>query len=279
MGRNCHDGSCSITDEYIVCDPDRNLLSVYRIDGIASGEYTCFVLCQIGPLKITLMLCFIDIFLYSFLLLCSSKFFYEAVLWSDYHVCRAEEGITTSGIYFKVFVHPINLEKYRCSFTATNPVSLHRFYGLWPVKGIEIFKKTIRICGDFQNPLPDVLLLNLCSATFTSAFLDLFVCESGLTAWTPVDRCGGFICKSFLIEFLKNPLCPVIVLLITCGYLPVPIVRETKAFKLTTEVLYVLFCRCIRMCSCLNRIILRRKSKSVKSHRMENIITIHRQIS
>ena len=36
MGRNSHDGSCSVGNENIVCNPDRKLMSVYRVDGIGT---------------------------------------------------------------------------------------------------------------------------------------------------------------------------------------------------------------------------------------------------
>ena len=52
VGWNCHDGTGSIRDEYIVGNPDRDAVAIHRVDGIASGEHTGLVLCQVGPLQV-----------------------------------------------------------------------------------------------------------------------------------------------------------------------------------------------------------------------------------
>ena len=48
----CHDGTGSVGNEYIVCNPDRNALSVHRVDSIASREYTGLILCQVCSFQV-----------------------------------------------------------------------------------------------------------------------------------------------------------------------------------------------------------------------------------
>ena len=52
VGRNCHDGTCSIACQYIVRNPDRDLLSIDRIDRIGTCKYTCLILVQIRSFQI-----------------------------------------------------------------------------------------------------------------------------------------------------------------------------------------------------------------------------------
>ena len=110
-------------------------------------------------------------------------------------------------------------------------------------------------------------------------FLDFLIGKAGLTAGAPVDRGIGFIGKTLLVELLEDPLCPVIVILITCADLPVPVIAEAEGFDLAAEVVYVLCRRLIGVCAGLYRIVLRRKSEGVEPHRMEDVVTVHPEIS
>ena len=52
MGGDGHDGSGSVTHQHIVRDPDGNLFSIDRIDGIGSGEDPCFFLGEVRAFQV-----------------------------------------------------------------------------------------------------------------------------------------------------------------------------------------------------------------------------------
>ena len=261
MGRNSHDGSCSIGDEYIVCNPDRKLLSVDRVDGIGSGEDTSLVLCKVCPFQIRLVLCGFQVFLHSLLLLWSGKLLHQRMLWCNYHICGSEESVATCCVHFKVVVALFKLEEYCSTFASSDPVALHGLYRFRPVKVIKALEKLIAIGCDLQHPLSDVLLFHLGAASFAPAFLHLFVGQSCLAGRTPVDWCVCFVGQTFLVELEEDPLCPPVVVFITGAYLPVPVIGEAETLDLTAEVVDILLCRYIRMGSCLDGVVLCRKTK------------------
>ena len=53
MGRDRHDGTGSIGHEDVIGYPDGNLLPVYWIDGVGSGEDACFLLGQLRSQEVT----------------------------------------------------------------------------------------------------------------------------------------------------------------------------------------------------------------------------------
>ena len=44
MSRHSHDGTCSVTSQYIFSNPDRNLLISERINGIGTREHTGYLM-------------------------------------------------------------------------------------------------------------------------------------------------------------------------------------------------------------------------------------------
>ena len=95
VGRNGHDCACSVRNKNIVCNPDWNKLAVYRVDCIASAEYTCLVFCKVSTLKVRFFCCLIDIFFDGFFLLWSCESFYKFVFRRDYHVGSTEESVAS----------------------------------------------------------------------------------------------------------------------------------------------------------------------------------------
>ena len=133
VGRYCHDGTGTVADEYVVGDPDGDLLSVYRVDGIGTGEDTCLVLCEVCSFKIGLVFCGIEICFNCFFLLGSRELFNKRMLRCDYHVCCAEERVTACCVNFKLLIELLKLEEYCGTLTSSDPVALHCLDAFRPV--------------------------------------------------------------------------------------------------------------------------------------------------
>ena len=142
------------------------------------------------------------------------------MLRGDDHICGSEEGVTSCGedleFPVRVFLKAFDLEQHGCAFGLADPVALHELDALRPVDKIQVIQESLSICCYLQDPLADVLLLHLCSATLALSFLDLFIGKSGLAVGAPVDGSLTLIGKALLKELLEDPLCPVIIVRITC---------------------------------------------------------------
>src|SRR5690606_2153502 len=99
-----------------------------------------------------------------------------------------------------------------CTYTFTDPVTLHKFGFLGPVDSIEPVKKFFSILCNFKEPLSKVFLNNRSAASFAGAVcLHLFICKHSLIFRTPVNRCIFPVSQSFLIKLKKEPLVPFII--------------------------------------------------------------------
>ena len=81
------------------------------------------------------------------------------------------------------------------------------------------------------------------------------------------------VSKSALEEFQENPLSPFVIAWVRCVDLTVPVDGETDAFDLTTEIIGVRLSRFRWMGSCLDRVLLGRKSEGIPAHGVQNIET------
>ena len=96
VGRYCHDGSCAITGQNVLCYPDGDALLSEWIDGIRAREHTCY-----GMVHLAFALCALlhvgQVLIYFFLLLWGGELFYQLTLWCQYHERNAEHRICTRG--------------------------------------------------------------------------------------------------------------------------------------------------------------------------------------
>jgi hypothetical protein len=109
------------------------------------------------------------------------------------------------------------------------------------------------------------------------AVLDLFIGQTGLAVRAEVDGCLRLVGETLLIELKEYPLSPLVVFLAVRGDLAVPVIGESETLNLLSEMIYVLFCGDLRMCSRLDRIILRRQSERIEAHGMKDIVAVHPQ--
>ena len=274
--RNRHDGTGSVIHHNVIGDENRNPLSVYRVDSIASGEYAGLLLCQRSSLDFGLVLAFFLIcFHCSFIFRTVGEFRYKWMFRRQNHVGYAEQRVRTSGINLKLLAEVLNLKGHLRTGGTANPVLLHQLYLFRPARHfVQILQQAIRIIGNLQIPLGQALLCNRRVATLTAAVYDLLVRQYGLTAWTPVHRIVLLVCQSLVVELNENPLHPLVIFFLTGSNLSIPVVAEAQALQLTVHFRNVAVRPNCRVNIIFNGRVFCRQSKGVPSHRMQNIVSL-----
>ena len=104
-----------------------------------------------------------------------------------------------------------NAEFYGSANGTTDPVALLILDRFRPVKVIQVINQTIRICGNFQNPLTHRFPDDRIPAAFRLAVDDFFIGNDRSEFLAPVDGNFCFVCKTFLVHLFKDPLCPLVI--------------------------------------------------------------------
>ncbi len=107
MRRYCHDRTRSVSHHYIVGDKDRDLFSVYGIDGTDTVKLNaCLILDKLRTLKLCLLRALFPV-LYDLIKVRQSVLILvnKRMLRSHYHECDTKERIATGRIYLKLFVY------------------------------------------------------------------------------------------------------------------------------------------------------------------------------
>src|SRR5690625_1129265 len=123
--RNRHDRTCTIIDQYILTDIDREGISCEWMAGICACEFTRHTFLShsldVGP-----ALYVFDIF-FDFLFLLRSRDFSDPLVFRGKdHKCRTEYRIRPGGINFEGFVMIDDVKIYRRTRRFSDPVILHR---------------------------------------------------------------------------------------------------------------------------------------------------------
>lgn len=143
---------------------------------------------------------------------------------------------------------------------------------------VEVIEKFISVLSDLEEPLTHLFLFDFRfgMAPATAVVLDLLVGKHRLAFRTPVNRRFFAHSKTFLVELQEQPLRPLVIIGITCGDFPTPIVACSELLELlVTHVFDVALRPSIRVLLMLNRRILSRQAERVPSHRVENVVTLH----
>ena len=169
---------------------------------------------------------FFDIVFYRFFVF--STFYHVQdcrVLRRQHHISRSVDGIYPCGKYGQSLVSVLDLKINFGAYGFSDPVALHDFDFVRPaLQLIQIVQEPFGVIGYLQIPLGKVFLSNRSLTPFAAAVNDLLVGQYGLAARTPVYRIFFFVGQSSLIKLYEYPLHPFIVIRMTCGYFPVPIV-------------------------------------------------------
>ena len=169
--------------------------------------------------------------------------------------------------------------KFTSAVALSDPVRLHLLYLLRPIQLIQIIQKTIRVIGNPQHPLLQVLLGHIGAAPLAFAVDHFLVGQSGLAGGTPVDRHLLLVGQALLEHLYEDPLGPLVELRIRGVYFHIPVIDRRNLVDLAFDILDILRGGLRRMHTHLDGVVLRRESERVPSHGMDHIISVHQLVT
>ena len=154
---------------------------------------------------------------------------------------------------------------------AADPVALHRQDPLGPVQACHVVEQLLRVVGDAEEPLREVLRLDLGAAAFAPAVLDLLVRQDGLVVGAPLDRRLLAVGQAGLEQLEEQPLRPLVVGRLVRGELAVPVHRVAEALELPADVVDVALDDLARVPALLDRRVLGGEAERVVAHRAQDV--------
>ena len=281
MCRYCHDRAGTVTHHYVICDKDRDLLAVDRIDrGQTVDAHARLILYKLRTLKLCFLCTLIAICL-NRIKVADTVFVLidQRMLRCDYHEGNAVKGIRSRRVNAKLIFNAVYREIHKCSCRFSDPVYLLLLDVCRIIHRIKSLQKLIRIFGDPQIPYILGTLYDIAVADIAFSALAVLVGKNDLTGRAVIYQCLVAEYKALLKHFQKDPLCPFIEIRICRIDHAAPVKGESNAFQLFGEAMDVFVCDDTRMGRCLDRIVLRRKSECIKSDREQYIVAFHAALS
>ncbi len=240
VSRDRHDRTGSVRRKNVIRYPDRNRLSVNRIDRIRPREDAGLCFGKVGAVEVALEGGLFTVGFDLWLLLNRRQLINQKVLRRDNHIRRPKERIRTGRVNpklilirilgkpgfqtgsFELFkIREILLAGGRSRFAtlpfgddrevdfgsdaAADPVSLEGFDGFGPVEGFEFGEEAFGVGGDAEHPLPEWATLDGEVATFAAAVGGyFFVGEDGAEFGAPVDGGERLVGEAELILILPD---------------------------------------------------------------------------
>ena len=166
-----------------------------------------------------------------------------------------------------------------CPLAAPDPVFLHGFDRQRPVYSVKPFQQAISISGNFEKPLLQLFGRHAGAATFAIAVYHLLPRQNSLARRAPINRRQLSISQTIFIHQQKKPLRPFVIFRLASGNFPRPIIRKTDGFNLAAEGGNICPRRFARVHAGFDSIVLGREPKGVKTHRVQNGLALHSQIT
>ncbi|CDB77350.1 uncharacterized protein BN552_02139 [Blautia sp. CAG:237] len=216
MSRYCHDRTCTITHHYIVCNVDRDLLAVYRVDSLKSLDtHTCLVLDKLSSLELCLLGTFITV-CSDLVHVCDFVFVFvdDRMLRCDYHESNTKQSIRSGCINLKLLVDSVDVEVYKSTLGFTDPVDLLLLYIVRIVNVLEAFQEFVCVLSDPQIPYVLGFLHNFAVADIAFAALAVLIGKNDLAVRAVVYKSSVSEYETLLKHFEEDPLCPFVVILI-----------------------------------------------------------------
>ena len=276
-GGHAHNSAGTIIIEYIIRYPDRYLLSVYRVYCIDTGEHTLFLGISRGTLNITAVLGLFDESTELLLIFLSgNKLFYKWMLCGKNNISHTKYSMGTGSVNRNLLTILGNIKGELQTFTAANPVILHCLYAIRPaLQQRKILLQFISIGSNLKEPLRQCLFTNIVVTAPALAIDYLLISQNSSTGIAPVYRGFLLVRKTTLVEGLKHPLSPAVVIGTAGLNLSVPIIRKTHFPLLTLHVVNIREGPIGRADIILYGSIFCRHTESIKTHRVNNIETGH----
>ncbi len=189
MTRNSHDGAGAIPHKHVVCNPNGYPLPIGGIDGMSADKDAGFFTIQRLAFDFTFGDGHFNVISHPVSMLIGGEFLHKRMFWSQHHKRCAIECIRARRKNFNFVIVTVDFETQASPFTATDPVLLHELHPFRPVlQLIKIIQKFLRVIGDLEKPLSQILLRDIGMAAFAGAIHHLLVGEHSFAARTPVHQ-------------------------------------------------------------------------------------------
>ena len=158
VGRHRHDGAGAVAHEHVVADPDGDRRVVHRVHGVGAGEDAGLLLLGAQALDLALAARLVLVGDHGVALPGHRELVDQRVLRRQHHVGGAEQRVGARREHREHVVAALQAEVDLGALAATDPVGLHELDLLGPVDGPEVVQQALRVVGDAEVPLPEVLL-------------------------------------------------------------------------------------------------------------------------
>ena len=190
-------------------------------------------------------------------------------------VGSAEQGVAAGGEDGELVIVSVDREIDLGADRTADPVALHFLGAFRPVDFLETFEQAVSIGYDVDDPLTHVLADDREAAAFALAVDDFIVGENCTKLFTPVDRHIDTFGQTVLKQKFEDVLRPFVIGRIAGRDLLFPVIGKADVLQLVGEECDILLGESFRMVSGVDRILLRRKTEGVKSHRMQDVVAFH----
>ena len=206
MCRNCHDRACTVAHHDIVCNKDRDLLAIDRIDCRQPvNADTGLLLDKLCTLKLGLLCADIAIclnltkVLNLILILINQR-----MLRRDNHKGNAIKGIRSGRVNAKLLIQSVYLEVYKCTGRLSDPVDLLLLDICRIIYRIQPLEQFVCILCNTQIPYILRPLYDITVADVTFSALAVLVGKDDLTGravvYEDVYKRQGFEISTFLMK-------------------------------------------------------------------------------
>jgi len=272
-----HDTAGAVIGQNKISREDRHFPTGERIETVRIKEETFFFVIFRSAHQFVLLFDFFDklhdIFFYC---LAFGQFHNQRMFRGYQHEGRAEERVLAGCEYFDGAVAVGHREVHFAAIALANPVFLHRHDAFRPAgQLVTVIQKFLNVCGDFEKPLIQHLLLHFRAAAPALPAFDLFVSQHRIALGAEINGGTFFISQAFLIHPDKEKLFPPVIFRLASGNFPVPVVAEAHAFELFFHVLDIFVGPFRGMNLMLDGGVFRRHAEGIPADRMQNIETFH----
>ena len=275
MRGNCHNRAGAVTHQHVVGDPNRDMLTRSGVDGIAAGEDAGFLARDRFALDVGLAFGLLLIGAYLIHLGGRGHFFHQRMLGRKHHEGDAPERVGTGG----EDLNPIagfSSERDGRALRLPDPFLLQGLDKFGPVEPI-IVEQLLGIGGSLKEPLLQVLADHGRAAAFAVAVIavHLFSREGGVAIRAKVNGREFLVCQPMLVELLKEPLCPAVILGVRRNDFSPPVKRITHGAQLPAHAFNVGIGPFFGMDIVLDGSVFSRQTEGIETHREEYVVTLH----
>ena len=155
---------------------------------------------------------------------------------------------------------------------AADPVALHRLDVLGPLDRGEVVEQPVGVVGDPEEPLVELLDLDLVAAALAVPVDHLLVREHRLVVRAPLDDRVLAVGQAVLEQLQEDPLRPAVEARIAGGELARPVDRDAPLAELALELRDRGVRRLARVLPRLDRVVLGGQPERVVAHRVQHAV-------